>query len=508
MEDYPAFATSHATFEALVADLSDPDTLVLDHAALEGMIEERGREVLCQLMQDSLHVRAAQDRAETGPMRGSDGELRTEKRSSHRPLKTLFGPVTVTRLALMKHGVSGGLRPLDAWLNLPVGHHSLGVRERVAWGVANGSYEATVTDLRRTTGTTLGKRQAEELCLAAARDFFAYYEGQPAETASSDHLLVLSFDGKGVRMRPEGLRDATRKKAAQAAGTRAKQGRQRGPHDRAPRKKHSKRMAEVACVYDLEVQSRTPEEVMRELRRAGPHQVRPRPVNKRVWASLERSVGQVVDDGFHEALLRDEHRQRRWVTLVDAHQDQLAAVQTMAANVGVAVTIVIDLLHVLQYLWGAGRGLLGKDNREAVAEWVTERTERLLQGRARRVAAGMRQAATLAGLTGKRRENVDKCADYLLKYQAYLRYDEYLRDGLPIATGVIEGACRSLVQDRMGITGARWGLEGAEAVLKLRSLRASGDFDDYWRFHKRQELERNHLRNYDDGELLDLRKAA
>ena len=91
------------------------------------------------------------------------------------------------------------------------------------------------------------------------------------------------------------------------------------------------------------------------------------------------------------------------------------------------------------------------------------------------------------------RAGIDDCADYLLKYRRYLRYDQYLAAGMPIATGVIEGACRHLIKDRMDITGACWGLEGAEAVLKLRSLRSSGDLDVYWTFHERAELRRNHL---------------
>jgi hypothetical protein len=87
---------------------------------------------------------------------------------------------------------------------------------------------------------------------------------------------------------------------------------------------------------------------------------------------------------------------------------------------------------------------------------------------------------------------VDDCADYLLHYAPYLKYDKALSGGLPIATGVIEGACRHLVNDRMNVTGARWSLNGAEAVLRLRALRSSGDFDDYWGFHEKQEYERNH----------------
>jgi len=112
------------------------------------------------------------------------------------------------------------------------------------------------------------------------------------------------------------------------------------------------------------------------------------------------------------------------------------------------------------------------------------------------VAADIRRSATLRRLRSAKRKAADKCANYLLKYAAYLHYDEYLRDGLPIASGVIEGACRHLVNDRLGITGAHWSLAGAEAVLRLRALRASGDLEAYWAFHERREYERNHAERY------------
>jgi len=108
----------------------------------------------------------------------------------------------------------------------------------------------------------------------------------------------------------------------------------------------------------------------------------------------------------------------------------------------------------------------------------------------------MRRSATLRGMTAKDRAVVDTCADYLLKYRAYLHYDRYLADGVPISTGVIEGACRYLIKDRMDITGARWSLAGAEAVLKLRSLRSSGDLDEYWTFHEGADYVRNHADRY------------
>ena len=111
---------------------------------------------------------------------------------------------------------------------------------------------------------------------------------------------------------------------------------------------------------------------------------------------------------------------------------------------------------------------------------------------------------TLRGVSDKQRAAVDTGADYLLNRQSSLRYDVFLAQGFPIATGVMEGACRHLVKDRMDLTGARWRLQRAEAVLKLRSLRSSGDFEAYWCFYKQQELQRNHLSHYAETLFLDV----
>jgi hypothetical protein len=138
------------------------------------------------------------------------------------------------------------------------------------------------------------------------------------------------------------------------------------------------------------------------------------------------------------------------------------------------------------------RGWLRGD--PAAEGWVLERGREVLRGKASLVAAGIRRSATLRRLA--QRKSADECADYLLRKKAFLRYDEALATGLPIATGVIEGACRHLVKDRMDITGARWGLDGGEAVLRLRSLRSSGDFDTYWEFHLNRARDRTYGDDY------------
>lgn len=105
-------------------------------------------------------------------------------------------------------------------------------------------------------------------------------------------------------------------------------------------------------------------------------------------------------------------------------------------------------------------------------------------------------------MTRRQRHGADACVRYLTGKESFLRYDHALAAGWPIATGVIEGACRHLIADRLDITGARWGLAGAEVVLKLRALISNGDFPAYWRYHLAREHHRVHPSPGPDGYTL------
>lgn len=162
-------------------------------------------------------------------------------------------------------------------------------------------------------------------------------------------------------------------------------------------------------------------------------------------------------------------------------------VNRVAKNHNVTVTIILDFIHVLEYLWKAAWCLFDKGD-ELVEGWVENKALETLRGKASQVAKGLGIFATKRRLVN--RENIDKCRRYLLKNKKQLEYGIALECGYPIASGVIEGACRHLINDRLYITGARWSLDGAEAILRLRSLKSSGDLQDYWNFHKQQAKQR------------------
>ncbi|MBI2829496.1 MAG: ISKra4 family transposase [Acidobacteria bacterium] len=492
------FATAEATFAGLVRDLHSAETARMSHSDLEALLEREGRELMRQLLQAHLDLRAEAKAA--GPVVGADGVARTHARAGARTLETLLGTVQVTREG---HGARERetLFPLDAELNLPPELYSFGIRRRAAEEATKGSFDEVVKVLATHSGAAVAKRQVEEVVRRAAQDFDRFYFDRrltwPAETGSSSDVLVLTFDGKGVPMRHADLRPAT-----QAAATR----RQRTLATRLTKgeKRHTRRMAQVAAVYTTAPFARTAEDIIRELGPPdAPRPTRPHPEGKRVWASLTKEPAEVIEEAFLDASSRDPKRTKRWVVLVDGNADQLGRVRSAAKRLGVTVTIVLDLIHVLEYLWKAAYVFHPEGSPEAEA-WVTERLLWLLCGDVGQVIASIRRTATRRRLRRAARRPADTCADYLERHRAYVRYDTYLADGFPIATGVIEGACRHLIRDRLAITGARWSLAGAEAILRLRSLRASGDWDAYWRHHEQKERERNHAARYANGAIPQL----
>ena len=318
---------------------------------------------------------------------------------------------------------------------------------------------------------------------------------------------MLTFDGKGIVMLPGALRPATAKAAAAAEGrlaTRLSPGEKNG----------RKRMAELACVYDAAPVPRTPEEIIstpaqkrrKKKAQAGKAKGRGKPREpqargKWLTASVTDDIPAVIASAFDEAERRDPQHKREWTVLIDGNNTQIEAVTAEAARRGITITIIIDFIHVLEYCWKAAWSFFDKGE-PAAEEWVAAQARKILHGKAAQVAAGIRRRATTYGYSPAERAGADECARYLDNKNGYLDYATALRKGWPIATGIIEGACRHIVKDRMDITGARWGLEGAEAILKLRAVIATGDFDAYWRFHLRREHERIHGALYRESLVL------
>ena len=483
------FCESRQDMRKLEDALSSEDAMNAPLHEIEQMLEARGREMLRAMMQAHFDLRSAQERSVE--VRDVQGIERSHVRRGSRKVETKFGEVAFERNLYQAPGAEG-LAPLDAAMELPDERYSYEVRRIVAEEAPRASFDEVVELIRKQSGADVPKRQVEELAIRAACDFDAFYRDRLCPPENTDHLMILSFDAKGIATLHRDLREATRK-AAEATPRRLETRLVKGE------KPNRKRMAEVATVYTIEQWPRTIADVLPGVHdKRDKAERRPRPTNKRVWASIVHSPQRVIDDAFAEALRRDPDRLRRWVVLVDGNSDQLTRIRRAARNAGVEITIVLDLVHVIEYLWRAAYVFQAEGSDEA-EKWVEARLLALLNGRSGgEVAKSLRAMIKSYELDADAAKPVERAAKYLVNNTRLLHYDRALAEGLPIATGVIEGACRYLVKDRMGRTGARWSSTGAEAVLRLRALRASGDFDDYWSFHLAKEHERTHQSRYAD----------
>jgi len=489
------FAQAREALESVFEELTKAGAS--HHVALGKLVTDGMTRVGAHALQGHLDALFAKEQQEVEHWARPEG---SEVRARRRHLETDFGRMTVNRHGLKLAGETDARFPRDQHLGLPPEIYALSLREGIADAAVEASFARSVERIDHATAGHVPQRQAEELVLRAAADFETFYATRtpPANDAlSAKALQVMSSDCKGVTMRPEALRDATRK-AAEAAHADAILG---DPMAERKARRSDKRMAVVTAVWEQEPHARSAQDVLERLHRDPKGRKRrprsdkaPRPQNKRVAASLVKSNAEGVAEMFDEAQRRNPDGERRNVVLVDGDEKQIEYVETEARKHQMAITVVLDLIHVIHYLWTIALLLCGGVHKEADA-WVGHILVQVLTRHPLDVVATIRQTATHRRLTAADRRALDAAVEYLRKNSVYIHYAQFLADGLPIATGVIEGACRHLVQDRMGITGARWGLAVAEAVLKLRAIRTSGDWDDYWRLH----LEKEHARNYPDA---------
>ena len=494
LSEQDVFSGAREKVDEIIIWLSSKETMNKSHSDIERELRENGRELLRQLLQG--HIDARGDGDVGASVIGSDEQIRSHKRQDmNRSLNSIFGSVKVNRI-----GYNGRQKsyifPKDASLNLPEDCFSHELQKELVIEASRGSYDGSIERIEDHTGIKPSKGKVSEILCNSVRDFRSYYDQECREESIAEAkkrpLLILTTDGKGIVMRKEGLREQTRKRA-ESSSYKLKKRLSKGE------KGNRKRMALVASVYSIDCHVREPCDILEELGRKSSNRKRPRPVGKRVWASIEDSPDEVTDQLFEEGLRRDSKQEKEWVIVVDGDDKQKKRLILKAEVHKVKPTIILDFIHVLEYLWKVARVFYDEIDTKG-EEWVNKQLLEILKGKTSKVIMAIQAKAKWLklknSLSKKDRKVVKTSVGYLKKNKEYLKYNQYLAKGYPIASGVIEGACRHLINDRMDITGARWGLAGAEAVLKARSLISSGDFEKYWKFHETEEFKRNHTSQF------------
>ena len=219
----------------------------------------------------------------------------------------------------------------------------------------------------------------------------------------------------------------------------------------------------------------------------------------------------MIAAAYDEAGRRDPQRVRQRVFLAGGNKQQITAIEAQAGERSLKVPVLIDYIHVSGYL-GKAAAALHPGDPQAAGQWADGQLLRVLHGRAKAVAATLASVAARTRSGPRTRHlgltDMDKAVTYLTNNHRHMRYDKALANGWPIATGMIEGACRFVIEDRFGITGARWSPDGAETILKLRAVVVNGDLDAYMRYYKNRYRDEHHLARYDPATIEDLNLAA
>jgi hypothetical protein len=418
-------------------------------------------------------------------------EVRRLPEPHRRTYHSIFGPFELSRFV---YGTREGQRiefvPLDARLELPEGEYSYVLQDWAGAICVEHAFARTAQTLETILELSLPVDSLERMSrkMGESVEGFRASLGKPPVKEEGE-ILVVTADGKGVPMR--------RPADQRPVGARRKKG----------EKANKKQMATLGCVYTVDPKHRTPEDVVKALFREGSARQSgesPEPVaqHKRVWSSLTYDEGDTHVDAETEVftwMAREADVRRRegqpMVCLMDGQRSLWTSCATHLPREDVVE--VLDFLHAMSYLWDAAYLFHAEGSDEASA-FVRDRTLRLLRGEVGYVIGGLRQMATKRGLSAAKQKKLTRICNYFHRNRHRMRYDTYLAVGFPIASGVIEGACRHLVKDRMERAGMRWTIDGAQAMLDLRSTY----INDQWSAFQTHRIHAETQRLYPQRQLL------
>jgi hypothetical protein len=393
-------------------------------------------------------------------------------RDTPREYFSIFGKVSFERPYFYKQGI-GGQVPLDAELSLGEDCYSDLVREVSEYLGVYTVYGKTSNILERLLELNLSTRALQQNIAEDAADVEAYYVQKPPPSPESEaEILVIQADGKGV---PVILDEPSEPSVRLGKG-----------------QKHGhKKEAVVTTVYTIKTAPRTPEEVVASFfelpqNPQPPAPAPPKPQNKHIWATLDGKEAALWRLSLQVARRQGDHIQHK-VALCDGCE----ALQSRIAAQFSDFSLVLDFIHASEYLWDVANCLLGETHPDRL-DWMADQTLRILSGQTPQVIADFRHMAQNNETKAALRAQLNKTANYFERNLPFMDYPTYLTNGWPIASGVIEGACRHFVKDRCELSGMRWNQTGAENLLRLRAVAENDDWDPYHNYRKQQR----HIRLY------------
>lgn len=406
---------------------------------------------------------------------------------------SVFGKLKVPRTYYRAEEQGDGIMPLDARANLPDRCYSYLLQEWIDLFSIRESFGESQISLEKLLGLKVSQSRMEVVNRESSIHYDEFYQGKEIASADSEgEIQVLGFDGKGVPV--------IKKEAAKLQARRGK-----------GEKQQKKKEALVGVSYTVNQVVRTAEEVAENLiypekakekkkEKEEDGSAKERAQNIRRLASLERSKQDVVEEIVDDAQRRDPNHKRPWVVVMDGALHLWALVSGVLK--GVNYVGILDIIHVVEYLWQVANTLYGEKNPQG-QQWVYDHLLSILKGKVGRVIGGLKQSLSKQKLKKSQQKVLEEAIRYFKNHKKWMQYDRYLQAGYPIGTGVVESSCGHTVKDRMEGTGRRWSLDGAEATLLLRSVYTSSDWDAFWYSHMSKEKDRLY-----DGTLRALRSPS
>lgn len=400
---------------------------------------------------------------------------------------SIFGEVEIWRAYYWIKGHEG-ICPLDARINLPSRRYSYLLDDWVQGTIVEEPYDKAVERFSKIFGIPVSKLGQEHVAREAGVKFDAFYRQKPAfdEKTEGTHI-GLEADGKGVRMiaseKPE-IKEAKDKPVRRGKGEKSG---------------GLRKMAVATVDFTFNPEARTPEEMVRMLMREVPQQpltnqaeANPRiALNATVAASMAGKQA-AIDAALDRLRKRDPSGRKKIVILMDgdpALEEQMMARLRSAGMADRIEAVILDIMHAMEYLWDAGTALYGERARDRVP-WVRKHALQMLKGNVGYVIGGLRITLTKRKLKLTQDRTLKKVITYFENHKHMMNYDRYLAAGYPIATGLVEGTCGSLIKDRADRSGSRWSSIGAQAVLNERAIMKNGDWEAFWKYHMNTEKER------------------
>jgi hypothetical protein len=420
------------------------------------------------------------------------------------PYVSIFGEMTIARAAYA-HPDGGRFYPVDVQLNLPAHQYSYLLLKWMEADSAQQDFRKTVNRFNEIFDFSFFPELPQRQGLAIAESVAPFYDQQQAprpETEGSH--IALSADCKGVR-----ILKREREAAKEEAPAKPRRGKGEKPG--------IKKDAVVVTDFSFDPEARKPEEIVKGLlnlftpqekiqqrrdrksrRKAGLPEPR-EPFNKHVFATLDGKKA-AFDHLLDHVKKRDPQGQKPLIALLDGDpylEDRLLEELKTRTLFDRLDALILDIIHASEYLWDVGTALYGEKGQRRI-RWIEEKLDALLEGKVGYLIGGLRQVLTKNQyqLTPSQKKALKKTITYFDNHRHMMAYDIYLREGYPIATGLVEGTCGSLVKDRMEQSGMRWSIDGAQAVLAQRAVVKNGDWNEFWCYYRDSEKERLYPTGY------------